>query len=258
MKRIFTPNAIIDKSTMRILIAAQIALIVFVWIFSPSALLPKPGEVFGALTDLWEQGLGAELITSFYLNVQSIILATIISLALSYATVLPFFRPIVGFIGKVRFLSPAGITLIFTMIATGSHELKVSLLVFFITVFFITSMVDVMGTIPKEQFDLARTLHMSEWRVVWEVIILGQFDKVFDVIRQNAAMAFMMLTMVEGIARGGGGIGEVLLDQNKHFRIEAVFAIQLVILCVGIGQDFAIGVMKKFFCPYAFLTVEAR
>jgi NitT/TauT family transport system permease protein len=141
---------------------------------------------------------------------------------------------------------------------TGGHELKLSLLTFSVTVFFVTSMEDVLKTIPKEIYDLARVLHMSRWRVVWEVVILGQFDKVFDVIRQNAAMSFMMLTMVEGIVRSEGGIGTVLLDQNHHFRLSAVFAIQITILVCGILQDITIGGIKKFFCPYAFLTVEAQ
>ena len=106
--------------------------------------------------------------------------------------------------------------------------------------------------------DLARTLRMGEWRVVWEVIVLGQIDKVFDVLRQNAAMGWMMLTMVEGIVRSEGGVGTVLLDQNHHFRLAAVFAIQLTILMLGLLQDYGIGLSKKLLCPYAELTLERK
>ncbi len=258
MKHFFTPNAVISKAAMKQLVAFEVVVFVAIWAFSPSPMLPRPGEVLSAFTDLWEQGLGAELITSFYLNVQAILWATVISLLLSYATVLPVFRPIVDFIGKLRFLSLVGLTFIFTLMATSGHELKLSLLVFSVTVFFVTSMSDVMKSIPKEQYYLARTLHMSEWRVVWEVVILGQFDKVFDVIRGNAAMSWMMLSMVEGIVRSEGGVGTVLMDQNHHFRLPAVFAIQIAILLLGIAQDVAIGAAKRFACPYAFMTVEAR
>jgi NitT/TauT family transport system permease protein len=66
-------------------------------------LLPKPGEVLNAFGDLWEQGLGAELITSFYLNIQAIAVSTVVSLLLAYATVMPFFRPIVALLSKLRF-----------------------------------------------------------------------------------------------------------------------------------------------------------
>ena len=99
---------------------------------------------------------------------------------------------------------------------------------------------------------------MSEWRVVWEVVVLGTFDKAIEVFRQNAAIGWMMLTMVEGISRAEGGIGAMLLNQNKHFHLAEVFAIQLVILTVGLGQDFAIGFFKKMVCPYADLSLERR
>ncbi len=115
-----------------------------------------------------------------------------------------------------------------------------------------------LGLVPKEKFDLARTLRMGEWRVVWEVIVLGRADAAFDAMRQNAAMGWMMLTMVEGISRSEGGIGALLLNQNKHFRLEAVFAIQIAILLIGLFQDYALGLAKKFLFPYADLQLEKR
>jgi len=151
-----------------------------------------------------------------------------------------------------------GLTFFFTVLFTSGHQLKVGLLVFGVTVFFVTSMIDVVAQVPKEKFDLARTLRMGEWRVVWEVIVLGRADAAFDALRQNAAMGWMMLTMVEGISRSEGGIGALLLNQNKHFHLEAVFAIQLSILVIGLFQDYMLGVAKKFICPYADLQLEQR
>jgi NitT/TauT family transport system permease protein len=63
---------------------------------------------------------------------------------------------------------------------------------------------------------------------------------------------------VEGIARAEGGIGTMLLNQNKHFRLDAVFAIQLLILVVGVFLDYGIGFLKRLFCPYAQLTLDQR
>jgi len=253
---VFSPNRILSKNTIRLLIVVQVVMAFLLWAFSPFVLLPKPTEVLSSLGDLWRQGLGAELITSFYLNIQAIVLSTIFSLLLAYATVMPFFRPIVALLSKLRFLSLVGLTFFFTLLAKSGHELKLSLLVFSVSVFFVTGMADVINCIPKEKFDLARTLRMGEWRVVWEVIVLGQIDKVFDVLRQNAAIGWMMLTMVEGIVRSEGGVGTILLDQNHHFRLSAVFAIQLTILLLGLLQDYGIGLTKKMLCPYAALTLE--
>jgi NitT/TauT family transport system permease protein len=255
---VFAPNSVLSKSTVRILVVTQVVIVFLLWAFSPFVLLPKPPEVLHALGDMWQEGLGGELITSFYLNLEAIALATVVSLLLAYATVMPFFRPVVALLSKLRFLSLVGLTFFFTLMAKTGHQLKLSLLAFSVSVFFVTGMADVIDSIPKEEFDLARTLRMGEWRVVWEVIVLGQVDKAFDVLRQNAAIGWMMLTMVEGIVRSEGGVGTILLDQNHHFRLAAVFAIQLTILMLGLLQDYGIGMMKNLFCPYAALTLERK
>jgi NitT/TauT family transport system permease protein len=250
------PNRVISRQTVRWLVGFQLLMLFVIWLFSPTVFLPKPREVYQALGEMWVQGLGAELITSFYLNLQAIALSTVMSLLLAYLTVIPFFRPIVSLLSKLRFLSMVGLTFFFTLMATTGHELKLFLLVFSVSVFFVTGMAEVVASIPKEKFDLARTLRMGEWRVVWEVVVLGQADKAFEVLRQNAAMGWMMLTMVEGISRSEGGVGAMLLNQNKHFHLSAVFAIQLTILVLGLAQDYGIGLLRKLFCPYAGLTLE--
>ncbi len=259
LNRVFEPNHTATSGAMRIVVAVQLVLALVVWFFSPFQVLPTPPEVLSALGKLWmEQGLGQELITSFLLNLEALAWTVVISLALCYFTVMPAFRPIANAVARGRFLGLIGLTFVFTLMVGGGHKLKVSLLVFGMTVFFVTSMAAEIAAIPKSKFDHARTLRMSEWRVVWEVVVLGTFDKAIEVFRQNAAIGWMMLTMVEGISRAEGGIGAMLLNQNKHFHLAEVFAIQLVILAVGLGQDFAIGFFKKMVCPYAELSLERR
>jgi NitT/TauT family transport system permease protein len=250
---------VVSKTTIRLIVVVQVGILLLVWATSSYPFLPKPMAVLSAFIDLWShEGLGQELVTSFTLNLQAMAWTTVISLGLAYLTVVPAFRPIVLAISKGRFLGMVGLTFFFTLILSSGHRLKVGLLVFGVSVFFVTSMVDVVAQVPKEKFDLARTLRMREWRVVWEVIVLGRADAAFDVMRQNAAMGWMMLTMVEGISRSEGGVGALLLNQNKHFRLEAVFAIQICILLIGLVQDYGIGLAKKFICPYADLQLERR
>jgi NitT/TauT family transport system permease protein len=257
--RIFLPNRAVSASTMGILILVEAAIALTIWLFSPFKVLPRPLETLSALRDLWmTQGLGQELFVSLKLNLYALGITAVLSLVLSYLTVVPLFRPIVAAISKGRFLSLAGFTFIFTLVVGGGFPLKVSLLVFGITVFYITSMASVIAAIPKEAFDHARTLRMKEWQVVWEVVILGTADKAFEVLRQNAAIGWMMLTMVEGIVRGEGGIGAMLLNANKHFILAEVFAIQIVILLTGLVQDYAIGAARRFCCPYADLVLERK
>jgi len=113
-----------------------------------------------------------ELMTSLWLNFEAIFYSSVLSLGFAYLTVLPGVRPVVVFASKLRFLGLTGLTFVFGLIVTG-HQLKVWMLVFGMTVFFLTSMAAVVAAIPKEKFDHARTLRMGEWRVVWEVVVLG-------------------------------------------------------------------------------------
>jgi NitT/TauT family transport system permease protein len=132
----------------------------------------------------------------------------------------------------------------------GGHALKVWMLAFSMTTFFATSTMAVIAEIPQEEWDDARTLKMTPWQAAVEVGVFGTFDKMLEALRQNAAIAWMMLTTVEGLIRTEGGIGTLLLNENKHFRLEAVFAIQATIMIVGLLQDWFIGWMRKQICTW--------
>ena len=256
---LFRPNKSIGKRSWVVMITLQVVLAIGLWFALSSVLLPTPIEILAALKRLTtEDTLIQELFTSMWLSVKSMLIAVLISLLISYATVMPFFRPFAFLVSKFRFLTLVGLSFVFTLLTHSGHQLKVSLMVFGITVFFVTNMVAEIQTISRNEFNHARTLRMPEWQVVWEVVILGRFHQVFELIRQNFAIAWMMLTMVEGISRAEGGIGTMLLNQNKHFHLDAVFAIQLVILVVGMLMDYLIGFAKNMFCPYASLTLERK
>lgn len=214
--------------------------------------LPGPGQVLSALSTLWnERGLADELATSFALNAEAIAWSTVISLALAYLTVLPPLRPLVGAVSKLRFTGLVGWGFVLTLWARDGHQLKLWMLVFGMVPFFATSMAAVVAAIPAERFDHARSLRMSRVRVVWEVVILGTLDQALEVLRQNAAMGWMMLTMVEGVVRAEGGIGTLMLDEQKHLRLDAVFALIAVVLAVGALQDYALAWLRRAVCPYA-------
>ena len=220
------------------------------WSLSSGA-LPSPGGVAAALARLWtEQGLFDALATSFVLNAQAIAWTTAIALGVAYLTVVPAVRPVAAAISKLRFTGLVGWAFVFTLWARDGHQLKLWMLVFGMAPFFVTAMTAVVAEIPRERFDHARTLGMAEWRVVWEVVIRGTADQALEALRQNAAMGWMALTMVEGLVRSEGGIGALMLNENKHLDLDAVFALIAVVLAVGIAQDAALGWLRRTACPY--------
>ena len=221
------------------------------WSLSAGA-LPSPSGVAAALARLWTaQGLFDELVTSVVLNAQAIAWTTAIALGLAYATVVPAMRPIATAISKLRFSGLVGWAFVFTLWARDGHQLKLWMLVFGMAPFFVTAMVAAVAELPRERFDHARTLGMSEWRTVWEVVIRGTVDQALEALRQNAAMGWMALTMVEGLVRSEGGVGALMLNENKHLDLDAVFALIVVVLIVGIAQDAALAWLRRTVCPYA-------
>jgi NitT/TauT family transport system permease protein len=253
------PNKKVSSQVMLIIISIWIAGFGIYWTNNSSEILPRPMEIWDAFKSLVEnEGLLGEMWTSMKLCLDAMVKTIIISLIICYATVVPIFRPIAFIVTKFRFLTIVGLSFVFTLMTAGmddgGYALKIFLLTFGMSVFFVTGMMRVIENITQNELNHARTIGMSEWRVVWEVVILSKIDKVFDVIRANFAIAWMMLTLVEGLVRADGGVGTMLINQNKHLHLDAVFAIQFFILFVGIGMDYLVAVFKRVACPHAHLT----
>ena len=254
MARIFLPNREIDRTTSLILTTAWFGAAALAYVVLPFDALPAFGEILAALKDLWfTQGMGRELFTTLKLISTALAITVVSSILLAYLTTIWFFRPLVHGISRLRFLGITGLVLPFTLVTGGGFELKVVLLTFGMATFFVTAMAAVVEALPREQFDYMRALGASEARIMWEVVILGTLSHALDITRQNLAIGWVMITMVEGISRSEGGLGAMILNQNKHFKIAEVYAILIVILIVGLLLDYIMGVITRIVCPYAHL-----
>ena len=165
-----------------------------------------------------------------------------------------FFKPLGTFVASMRFLGFAGLTFLFTLWTSSGSQLKLMLLTFGMTVFLARSTIDIVKSIPQSDIDYARSLGLSGWRLTWELVIRGRMADMLDLVRQNAAVGWTLLSMVEGLVRSEGGIGTLLLNQNKYFNLSAVFAIQLTILAYGIVQDFGLIYLRSVLCPWTRLN----
>jgi NitT/TauT family transport system permease protein len=251
---IFLPNRSIDRKMALFLVAVWAGIGLLVWVMSPFATLPRPMEVWRGLSEVWwEHGMGPELFTTMKLIFHALFFTVVISLLLSYATVIAAMRPLVEAVSKLRFLGLTGLVVPFTLMTGGGYTLKVALLTFGMTVFFVTAMAQVVVEIPRQNFDHMRVLGAGELRILWEVVIRGTLDKALDCMRQNLAMGWMMITMVEGISRTEGGVGARLLELNRLFYLDKVFAVLFLILIVGLILDYAAGILSRILCPHAHL-----
>lgn len=254
---LFEPNRDVSRSQARLLGGAWLLSFGAAWALSRFDVLPTPREVLRALPALLtQQELLGHLVSSLSSNLAALAWAAGLGMLFAYASVIPALRPLTELASKLRFLGFAGIGVAFTLWLHGGHALKVALVAFGMTGFFIAALHDEVRAIPLERLDYARALGMSEWRVVWEVVILGTLDRALDILRQNAAMGWMLLTSVETLVRSEGGIGVLLANQSKHFELASIAALQLVIFTVGLLQDYALGGLKRLACPYAALKLE--
>jgi NitT/TauT family transport system permease protein len=250
----FRPNRALGRKTAGLVIAGWALAALGAWFASPWKSLPTPGEIWRALGSLWwEHGMGPELWTTMKLIGHATLLTVVVSMLLSYATVLPVLRPLALGISKLRFLGLTGLVFPFTLMTGGGYPLKVALLTFGMATFFVTSMAQIVVEIPRAEFDYMRVLGASELRILWEVVVRGTLDRALDVLRQNVAMGWAMITMVEGISRAEGGVGALILNENKHFLLAEVYAILVVILFVGLLMDYGMGVLTNILCPHASL-----
>jgi ABC-type nitrate/sulfonate/bicarbonate transport system permease component len=245
----FTPFA---TSRIRVLVAVQAICALALWFVSGSKTLPSPGAVAHAwLAMAQTQGLIFELWESVKVLLLSLLISTALAVAITAASTAPLFAPLAKFSSGLRFLGFAGLTYLFMLMTSDGYQLKLALLVFGITVMMVTAMLTEVKAIPPQAVDHCKTLGMRNWRITYELVLLGKADVFLDLVRQNAAIGWTLLTMVEGLTRSQGGIGALLLNQNRYFQLSAVFAIQLTILAYGLAQDWMFGRLKTTLCPYS-------
>lgn len=250
----FTPYSV-HQSNFTLLFGIQLLVFAVLWIIFPSQDIPSISSIGSAWQSLAQNdGMILELWTSIKTIAISLTLSSIISLSLVCLSTAKFFKPSAFVIASFRFLGFAGLSFLFTLWTSSATELKLALMTFVISVFLVTNMLAEVEGGLQEQVDYAKTLKFRGWRITWENVVLGKLHVMLDLIRQNAAIGWTSLTMIEGITKSQGGIGALLIDQNRHFDLAAILAIQFTILGYGLIQDYALLSIRNILCPYAVLV----
>lgn len=240
------------RGTALVLVAVQLAMALWVWHALSGGLFPSPfkvGERMGELVTSW--GFLENAVASLWLTARAMAVAILIAVVIAYASLIPLFRALADLVVKLRYLTLTGLIFVFLMVSKNGADLKMDLLLFGIVPFFVTSMLSIIADIPQAEYDLCRTLRMGPWRTLWESVVMGRLDYLFVVIQANFAIAWMMITMVEGQCMSQGGLGTLMIKSNKYLDLSTIFAILGLILLIGIATDAAVGGMRKLLFPYA-------
>jgi len=258
LKNLFTPLISISNRTFSILAIINILIAGALWqVFATGGLIPTPakiGESFFKI--IGSASFFDNLFISITLTLKGMGYSIIIALLISYLSTIPFFNPLAKFIIKCRYLTLTGLIFLFTLLTSNGHDLKMSLLIFGIVPFFVTSFLSILDSINEQEYELCKTLRMNNWQTLWEVIIVGRLDQVFEVMRQNFAIAWMMITMVEGLSMSEGGLGTMLIKSNKYIDLGTVFSILIIIFSIGVCFDFLLKQLRIWFFPYTKLQIK--
>lgn len=251
MKKLFQPFAYLSKQTLILLVTIQIAMVFTWWHFSARGLMPQPGKVAAAFVNLAASGLlWDNILVSVGLTLKAMLYAIVITMAISWLSVIPFFKTVAQLLVKCRYLTLAGLIFVFTLLTQNGASLKLWLLIAGIVPFFVTSFLSVIVHIHQQEYDLCKTLGYNKWRTLYEVIIVGKADKVLEIIQQNFAIAWLMITMVEGVSMSKGGIGTLLIKYNKYNDLTSVLALQVVIFLLGLLFDYMLSLLRLWLFPY--------
>lgn len=219
--------------------------------FGQTHLFPTPSQVGEGFKDLWLAGLIVHIFSSLTLCVISVLGATSISLLIAYSFKIPILEPIGQLISKLRYLPLTGIAYYIAIYVHGARDIQIWVLIVFMTTFLTTSLIQMVLDIPEEEFDHARTLGCSRWEMLWEVVIKGRFDYVFELVRQSLAIVWMMIVTVEGILAAAGGLGFLIKNNDKLGDNGKVVALQIIIIVFGIIFDFLITKARRLSFRYS-------
>jgi NitT/TauT family transport system permease protein len=242
------------------LLVLWLAAFVVFWLFNPIKALPFPSEIWRALGQMWaapgSQGLVYNTYVTLKLNVVGLLYSTILSVLIAYMSVLPFFQPFNKLIQWLRYIPIIGFNLVFLTLFTIGWPMKVAMLTVGMSFFLVTSMTAVIASIPRMKYELARVLGYSDWQTFYSVVVRGTGPQMIEVIAQNAAIGWVMITAIETYNRTEGGIGSQIYAYSSVNNLPAVYAYLIVIGVIAVLEDWLFALLKRVLFPYT--TVAER
>ncbi|MEW6212459.1 MAG: ABC transporter permease subunit [Acidobacteriota bacterium] len=231
------------------------------WFLNPIKALPLPQEVWDALAKMWatpgRDGMVYNIYVTLQLNVVGLLYSALISLVISYLSVIPLFQPFNKAVQWLRYIPIVGFNLVFFSLFAIGWPMKVAMLTTGMSFFLVTSMTAVISAIPRMKYELARVLGYNDWQVFYSVIVRPTLPQMIDMIAQNAAIGWVMITAIETFNRTEGGIGAQIFSYNATNNLAAVYAYLFVIGIIAVMEDGLFSLAKRVFFPYSLIAERA-
>jgi NitT/TauT family transport system permease protein len=243
------------------LIVIWIGLALLFWFLNPIKALPTPPEVIEAFGRMWRaqgsQGLIYNVYVTLKLNLVGLGYAAIISLVVAYLSVLPIFQPFNKMIQWLRYIPIVGFNLVFLTLFTIGWPMKVAMLTTGMSFFLVTSMTGVIASIPRMKYELGKVLGYNDRQVFYSVIMRPTLPAMIDMIAQNAAIGWVMITAIETYNRTEGGIGSQIYAYSSTNQLAEVYAYLIIIGAIAVLEDLFFALLKRSLFPYSLIAERA-
>ena len=156
-------------------------------------------------------------------------------------------------INSYRFIPLTAVTGIFIMWFGLENEMKISFLAFGIIVYLIPVVIQRIDEVQKVYVNTVFTLGANAWQTITSVYIPYVFSKIIDDIRVLTAISWTYITIAEMLNKEGGTASWIWLAKRQS-RIDKAFAILIIIVVIGIVQDFVFRLLDKLFFPHKYVN----
>lgn len=222
--------------------AVAVALTLSVWellgragVFNP-ALLPAPSMILATLGEIVRtESVIQPLLQTLGLMAAGYAIACIFGIALGLAmgrieAIYKLMEPLVELVRPIP--KPALIPPLFLFLGIG---LKTMLFIVALAAFFpvlINTLQGVRGVDPV-LLNTARTLRLSKLAVVFKVVLPAALPMVATGMRVSLGLALTLVVVAEMLA-GENGVGFLILDMQRSFQIQKMYAWLVVLAALGL------------------------
>ncbi len=227
----FTKNS---RSQKRNLVVFWVILLFLLWQYVPAgALFPRPAGTWNSMKNLYVNGMSIDAMVSLGTILKAMLIAFFVGAPLGYLYTVAFFRPFIIVIANLRNMMMNILPALFLMMQMTGAQVKIYTMSFVIMVYFVSSVVQIIDDVQEDEIDHAIAMRMSPIQILWHRIIRGKMYKVYMAFIPCVAMGWSMLSFVEGVARSQGGLGDLMLQNDKVSNYNGILALGIVSLTLG-------------------------
>jgi ABC-type nitrate/sulfonate/bicarbonate transport system permease component len=216
------------------------------------ALFPPPSIVAGTFSDLLTQGtvlkpLGLTLALFAAGYLVAVIGGVLLGLAMgSSQTINSLLDPLIESIRPMPKAALVPVLMLFLGFGPPMQITAVALASFFPVL--INTIQGVRGTDPV-LIATGRTFGLSGLAITFKIVLPAAMPYIFTGMRVAVGLALLMTILTEMLA-GGGGLGYLVLENQRSFRIRDMYAWLVILAAIGLFINIGMARAERRFVPW--------